>query len=130
MIQSVGSLGVSSHYNNVMFKSNTVNKSTVAPSSKQDRYVEYVKEFNEIPKKANRFFWGAQLIGTAMGALGGLISMTKGQILTSAKEATIVGAAAGWFLSFCIGLVKKADVVKKQNKLTEDYMKLEEKYMK
>lgn len=53
--------------------------------------------------------------------------MSKGKLLTSAKQATIIGAAAGWFVSFCIGLAKKAGVVEKQNKLTQDYIKSLEK---
>ena len=55
--------------------------------------------------------------------------MSKGQILSSAKSAALAGAAAGWFVSFCIGLVKKEGVVEKQNKLTQEYMKNEEKYL-
>lgn len=90
-------------------------------------YSKYIEEFNNIPKKANNFFWGAQFIGTGLGALGGLVAMSKGKLLTSAKQATIIGAAAGWFVSFCIGLAQKAGVVEKQNKLTQDYIKSLEK---
>ena len=81
-----------------------------------------MKYFNDIGKKANRFFWTAQVVGTAIGALGGLFAMSKGKLLASPKEATIIGAAAGRFLSFCMGLGKKESVVEKQNELTQKYM--------
>lgn len=130
MFQSINAVSTSSVYENVMFKSKSVDKLKSNSLERQERYSRYVKEFNEIPKKANRFFWGAQFLGTALGAIGGFIGMTKGKILTSAKEATLVGAGVGWFLSFCVGLAKKSDVTKKQNKLTQDYMKSEERYIK
>ena len=88
---------------------------------------KYVEEFNKIPKKANRFFWIAQLVGTALGALGGYTSMSKGWLSSSAKQAMLIGALGGWFVSFCVGLAKKEGVVEKQNELTQNYMDYIEK---
>lgn len=135
MIQPLVFSNVANTHKNQTFMSDAVDNSkpTMTSLNKQtdnERYSKYVKEFNEIPKKANRFFWSAQLVGTAIGALGGLFAMSKGQISGSAKQATLIGAAAGWFVSFCVGLVKKESVVEKQNKLTQNYMKFEEKYIK
>lgn len=135
MINPVICSNVTNTHKNTTFTSDAVSipKPTMTSLKKQadnEKYSKYVKEFNEIPKKANRFFWSAQIAGTAIGALGGLFAMSKGQILGSAKAATLVGAAAGWFVSFCVGLAKKASVVEKQNELTQNYMKFEEKYIK
>lgn len=123
---AVGNIGA---YSTTSAQLKTVRPSMTGANKQEHRekYLEYVKEFNEIPKKANRFFWGAQLVGTAVGALGGLLAMSKGKFLCSAKEATLIGAAAGWFISFFIGLAKKEGVVDKQNELTQRYMNSLEK---
>lgn len=123
---AVGSIGT---YNVTSAQFSSARPSMTGKNKQEysEKYSEYIKEFNEIPKKANRFFWGAQLVGTAVGALGGLLAMSKGKILGSAKQATLIGAAAGWFVSFCIGLAKKEGVVDKQNELTQRYMNSLEK---
>ncbi len=106
----IGSICSTNMYS-IMKNSNPTMTSSGAPTQDKN-YSKYIEEFNKIPKKANNFFWGAQFIGTGLGALGGLVAMSKGQLLTSARQATIIGAAAGWFVSFCIGLAKKLKSLK------------------
>ena len=111
----------------VQYKNTNHTMTSLNSHENKKKYVEYVKEFNEIPRRAQKYFWGAQFVGTALGVLTGILAQAKGQLSTSSKSAALICGALGWFVGFCVGAVKEDSAVDEQNELTQNYMRSVEK---